>query len=108
MSGAAEAVRRGTVDVGVLFTSDGTLAEHDLVLLRDDRHLQPAENVTPVVRAEVVREHDGLSGVVDRVSALLSTDELRTLNATVRMGTSPADAAARWLAEHGLTAAATG
>ena len=26
----AEAVQRGTVDVGVLFTSDGSLAEHDL------------------------------------------------------------------------------
>ena len=33
----AAAVQQGTVDVGVLFTSDGTLAEHGLVLLQDDR-----------------------------------------------------------------------
>ena len=43
----------------MLFTTDGTLGGPDpkLVLLEDDRHLQPAENVVPVVRREVVRRH---------------------------------------------------
>jgi osmoprotectant transport system substrate-binding protein len=99
----AEAVRRGTVDVGLLFTSDGTLAEHDLVLLRDDRRLQPAENVTPVVREETLGKHDGLDAVIDRVSAALTTSELRTLNAMIGDGTPAQDAAAVWLADRGFT-----
>lgn len=99
----AEAVRRGTVDAGVLFTSDGTLAEHDLVLLRDDRGLQPAENVTPVIRTEVLRADPGIGEVIDRVSAALTTTELRTLNAMVRSGTTPEDAASLWLSDHGLS-----
>ena len=51
----AEAVRRGLVDVGVLFTTDASLDEHGLLLLVDDRALQPAENVTPLVRSEVAQ-----------------------------------------------------
>jgi osmoprotectant transport system substrate-binding protein len=99
----AEAVQRGTVDVGVLFTSDGSLADHDLVLLADDRHLQPAENLVPVVRREALsRSGPALARVLDGVSARLTTAELRTLNSLVRKGV-PADVvAARWLAGQGI------
>ena len=99
----AEAVQRGTVDVGVLFTTDGSLAEHDLVLLEDDRLLQPAEHVTPLVRrGAVTRFGPEMVDVLDAVSAELSTDALRRLNASVRSGVAPTRAAAVWLAEHGL------
>ncbi len=100
----ADAVQRGTVDVGVLFTSDGSLTEHGLVLLRDDRRLQPAENVTPLVRRDAV-EHFGpeLSETIDAVSAELTTKELRALNALVSGGATPGEAAATWLDGHELT-----
>ena len=74
----AEAVEQGTVDVGVLFTSDGSLAQHGLVLLQDDRELQPAENVTPLVRRDAIeRFGPGLTEAIDAVSAELTTTELR-------------------------------
>lgn len=99
----AEAVQRGTVDVGVLFTTDGSLADHDLVLLEDDRLLQPAEHLTPLVRRDAVtRFGPEMVEVLDAVSAALSTDALRRLNASVRSGVAPSRAAAVWLAEHGL------
>jgi osmoprotectant transport system substrate-binding protein len=99
----AEAVARGTVDVGVLFTSDGSLAEHDLVLLRDDRRLQPAENVTPLVRRDAVeRFGTEMVDLLDAVSAELTTTQLRALNARVRAGTAPGTAAAQWLRDHGF------
>lgn len=99
----AEAVERGTVDVGVLFTSDGSLAQHDLVLLRDDRRLQPAENIVPLVRRGTVeRFGPRLTHVIDRVSAELTTEGLRELNALVSTGTSIEHAAARWIATHGF------
>lgn len=99
----AEAVERGTVDVGVLFTSDGSLAEHDLVLLRDDRELQPVEQVTPLVRRDAVERfgHE-MVATLDSVSAELTTADLRRLNATVARGVEPEAAAARWLEQHGL------
>ncbi len=97
----ADAVERGTVDVGVLFTSDGHLAQGDLVMLRDDRHLQPAESIIPVVRQDAVeRFGEGLVDVLDRVSARLTTEGLQRLNALVAQGTSIDDAATIWLDEH--------
>ncbi|MEZ0235483.1 MAG: glycine betaine ABC transporter substrate-binding protein [Actinomycetota bacterium] len=99
----AAAVQQGTVDVGVLFTSDGSLAQHGLVLLRDDRRLQPAENVTPLVRRDAIeRFGPGLTEAIDAVSAELTTTELRALNALVSSGVAPAVAAARWLDDHHL------
>jgi osmoprotectant transport system substrate-binding protein len=100
----SEAIRRGTVDVGVLFTSDGDLAQRGLVLLKDDRRLQPAENVTPIVRIEAEdRFGDEMIDALDAVSARLTTRALRRLNSLVRDGATTRDAAMAWLSEHGLS-----
>ena len=98
------ALRAGTVDVALLFTTDAAIQENDFVLLEDDRGLQPAENVTPVVRDEVIERHgDRFVRVVDAVSRLITTAELRALNANVTLeGASPERVAAAWLAERGL------
>jgi osmoprotectant transport system substrate-binding protein len=98
------ALRSGTVDVALLFTTDAAIDEHDFVLLYDDLGLQPAENVTPVVRDEVVDAHgDAFVRLLDSVSALLTTGDLRDLNARVAEGETTRDVAAAWLAEHGLS-----
>lgn len=98
------ALRSGTVDVALLFTTDAAIDENDFVLLYDDLGLQPAENVTPVVREEVLDAHgDAFVRLVDSVSALLTTEDLRELNARVAEGETPDDVAAAWLAEHGLS-----
>lgn len=98
------ALRSGSVDVALLFTTDAAIDRNDFVLLYDDLGLQPAENVTPVVRAEVVEAHgEGFVRLVDSVSALLTTEDLRELNARVAEGATPKDVAAAWLVEHGLS-----
>ena len=97
------ALAEGTVDVALLFTSDAAIDLNDFVLLEDDRGLQPAENVTPIVRTGVLdRFGTTLAETVNAVSALLSTDELRTLNAEVARGATPRGIAARWLASNGF------
>lgn len=74
-----ELVRRalsdGVIDVGVLFSTDAVLADGDLVVLRDDRRLQPAENVVPIVRRPAVDDRaaailDAVSGHLDRKSVV--------------------------------------
>jgi osmoprotectant transport system substrate-binding protein len=97
------ALAEGTVDVALLFTSDGAIDLNDFVLLEDDLQLQPAENVTPVIRTGAL-DHFGpsLTGTVNAVSALLSTRELRRLNAEVARGATPEQIASRWLASNGL------
>lgn len=98
-----QALTGGHVDVGLLFSTDPRLAADDLVVLADDRGVQPAENVTPMVRREAVdRWGDSLTGTVDAVSARLTTDALVSLNAGVAAGRSPRDVAAEWLDAEGL------
>ena len=100
----AEAIRRGTVDAGVLFTTDGALTTNDLVLLEDDRGLQPSENVVPIVRHDVIeRFGPKVETTLDRVSSLLTTDDLRRLNELIAKGTEPAAAARVWLDANGIS-----
>ena len=49
-----QALNDGYVDIALLFTTDPSIARDKLVELVDDRDLQPAENVIPLVRTEVV------------------------------------------------------
>lgn len=101
---AAEALAMGQLDVALLFTTDQEIAARDLVILQDDRGLQPAENVTPIVRTEVLRRFGpGVSEILDAVSAKLTTSELAGLNLVVgTQGRTPAQAAHDWLALNGL------
>ena len=98
------ALEEGDVDVALLFTTDPDIAAHDLVLLEDDRELQPAENVVPIVRSEVLdRYGSAFSRAIRRVTRRLSTPELRALNRSIEVeGRRPRDVAAEWLTEQGL------
>jgi osmoprotectant transport system substrate-binding protein len=92
------------VQVGLLFTSDGVIKAKDFVLLADDKGLQPAENLVPAIRQEVLDSHSGsLSSALNAVSAKLTTPELIVLNARVGFdGEDPDKVAADWLAANGL------
>jgi osmoprotectant transport system substrate-binding protein len=92
------ALTGGQIDAGILFTSDGAIDGSNLVLLKDDRGLQPAENITPIVRREVVdRFGPRFVAVVDSVSALLTTHALRSMNGQVATSQTPREAAAGFL-----------
>ncbi|MCF6736329.1 ABC transporter substrate-binding protein [Blastococcus sp. KM273129] len=93
-----EALLSGQVQVGMLETTDARLATAPLVLLVDDRGLQPRENVVPMVRAEVLdRWGAPLREALDDASARLTTEDLVGLNRAVEFdGRTPAEAAQAW------------
>jgi osmoprotectant transport system substrate-binding protein len=95
------ALLAGEVDVALLFTTDPAIERYDLVLLEDDRQLQPAENVTPVVQTELIEQHGReLTSTVNNVTAHLSTAELRRLNGLVNDDASNLhEIASQWLAQ---------
>jgi osmoprotectant transport system substrate-binding protein len=98
-----QALREGEIDVGLLFTSDPAVGGDGLVELTDDRALQPADNVTPIVRTEVAeRWGPTLVARVDDVSARLTTGALRELNAQVMAGRTSRAVATAWLDAQGL------
>ena len=95
-----EALVAGHVQVGLLETTDARLGGGGapVVLLADDRALQPHENVVPLVRtAALDRWGDRLADALDAVSARLTTTDLSGLNRAVEVeGLTPRAAAARW------------
>ena len=92
------------VDVAVLDTTDGNLATGDLVLLSDDRHLQPAENVVPVITGSAMARYGKrLAGAVNAVSAQLTSQALLFMNWRVEVAGDDVTAEARaWLERHGI------
>jgi osmoprotectant transport system substrate-binding protein len=102
-STTALALETGEIDVGMIDTTDPNLAKtgNDLVQLEDDKELQPADNVVPVVRREVVDAYGpSMVRLLNAVSAQLTTLELTMLNLAVADGRAPADAASSWLRAH--------
>jgi osmoprotectant transport system substrate-binding protein len=101
----ALALETGEIDVGMIDTTNPNLAkkDKDLIQLQDDRRLQPADNVVPVVRREVVDAYGpSMVQLLNAVSAQLTTAELGGLNLQVADGRSPADAASGWLRAHAI------
>jgi osmoprotectant transport system substrate-binding protein len=95
----ADALRRGEIDVGLLFSTSAELAADGLVVLVDDRRLQPLENVVPLVRVDALdRWGSAVRTALDSVSSALTTAGLRDLNARVEAGETVERVAASWLA----------
>jgi osmoprotectant transport system substrate-binding protein len=99
-----QALASGQIGVGLLFTTNPAIKRQKLVILTDNRALQPAENITPVVRrATVDRYGPRLLTALNAVSARLTTPELRTLNARMELdGQDPRKVADEWLQAQAL------
>ncbi len=65
------ALKADEVQIGLLFSTDPSIEENGFVPLRDDKHLQNAENITPVIRSSKVNRE--IQRLLDAVSARLST-----------------------------------
>jgi len=92
------------IDVGLLFTSDPSIVAKSFVLLDDDKHLQLADNIAPVVRNAVLQKDDGtLKRLLNSISAKLSQAELNGMNKQVAVDKMDGKAVATaWLKKQGL------
>jgi osmoprotectant transport system substrate-binding protein len=99
-----QALIDGEIGVAVMTTTLPAVRADHLVILADDRGLQPAENVTPLVREAVLTRYGAaFTGVVDAVSGSITTVDLTSLDAAVLHNPSSASTVAeRWLTTHGL------
>src|SRR5215469_7047383 len=99
-----QALTAGDIDVALLFTTDPAIRARHLVVLADNRDLQPAENIVPVLRqATAHRFGPGLLAALNALSARLSDAALASLDTRVELdGRSPRAVAARWVQAQGL------
>lgn len=97
-----EALEAGEIDVGVIFSTNGIIADKGWVLLEDDQDMLAADNVTPVVTTEVAEAYgEDFESLVNEVSAALTTEDLTELNRQFDIEKREADdIAADWVSEH--------
>jgi osmoprotectant transport system substrate-binding protein len=74
------------------------------VLLEDDKHLQLADNIAPVIRKAIVDKDDGtIKKLLNSISAKLSQAELNDMNKQVSVDKQDSKTvAAAWLKKQGL------
>jgi osmoprotectant transport system substrate-binding protein len=99
-----QAVESGQVQVGELFTTDANISTHNFVLLDDDKHLQQADNVAPVVRNDLLAKvGPDFKDSINAIAPKLTTAELTNLNKAVGVDKKDAkDVAGAWLKANGL------
>ncbi len=92
------------IDIGLLFTSDPSIVAKNFVLLDDDKHLQLADNIAPVVRNALLQKDDGtLKRLLNSISAKLTQPELNDMNKQVAVDKADSKVvAAAWLKKQGL------
>ncbi|MGI5339290.1 ABC transporter substrate-binding protein [Streptomyces sp. CA-181903] len=99
---AKQAVRNGKDQMVLTTTTDATLEQFGLVVLKDDKKLQNSDNVLPVVNARKA----GSPQVVEalgKLNKVLTTEDLTELNKKVDAERlKPADVAAQYLKDKGL------
>jgi len=98
-----QAVVEGDAQLGLSGTTDGTLGALGLVVLEDDKQLQNADNLVPVVNAEGPAGSDEVAEILNGLSETLTTEDLAELNRRVdEEREQAADVAEDYLTEEGL------
>lgn len=94
----------GEIDVAVLFSTAGVIAQENWVVLEDDRNMINADNIIPVLSQGLVDTHgQGFVALVNAISAALDTPQLTELNRLYEIDKQDATVVARnWLISVGL------
>jgi len=98
-----ESVVSGESQVGQTGTLDGTLDDQGLVLLEDDRGIQPAQNLVPAVSTEFLEANGDVEEPLNELMGALDNTTLGELIAQVTVDReTPEDVAQTFLEEQGL------
>ncbi|MET8689473.1 ABC transporter substrate-binding protein [Streptomyces sp. NPDC004732] len=97
-----QAVKNGTDQLVLTTTTDATLKNYDLVILEDDKKLQNADNILPVVNAKEAGSKE-IAAALGKLTKTLTTDDLIELNRKVdEERQKEADVAQEYLKSKGL------
>jgi osmoprotectant transport system substrate-binding protein len=96
------ALKNGEVQVVELFSSDGNVVSNNFVALKDNKNLEAADYITPVIRTSV--DSSQVASAINKVSAKLTTAQISKLNLLVTgpQKEAPAAVAQTWLQQQGL------
>ena len=95
------ALDRGDIQIGLIFSSDSAFATGKYVQLQDDKHLQNADNVTPIIRK--AKANSEVVNLLNSISSKLTTDALIDMNKKADVDKQdPDQIASSWLSSNGF------
>ena len=101
---AKKAVQSGKDDMVEVATDDGTLDQFNLVILQDDKHVQLADNLVPIVGKKYAKDAK-LAAAINVLAPVLTSEDLGALDAQVDTEKKlPADVAKAYLVSKNLVA----
>jgi osmoprotectant transport system substrate-binding protein len=102
----AQALLGKTIDVGELCSTQPDIAVNGWVLLQDDKATQPADNIAPLVRDDLLNklaDKAGFQKILNDVSAKMDTATLTNLNKSIAVDKKDVAAVAtEWLKTNGF------
>lgn len=78
-----QSVLDGESQLGLTSTTDGTLEEQGLVVLEDDKAIQPAQNLVPAVSNDFLDANPDVADILNPLMAALTTENLTELNGRI-------------------------
>jgi osmoprotectant transport system substrate-binding protein len=104
-----QAIQAGTIDVGELCSTQPEIQVNGWVILEDDKHTQPAENIAPLVRNSLLTalggERAAFEKLLNDVSAKMTTEALTDLGKQIQVDKKDIAAVAKaWLQANGFVA----
>ncbi len=98
-----KALQGCSVDVIDAFATDGRIASYDIRVLEDDRNLFPPYDACIVVSEEALNEFAGLGDVLEKLSGMITAEQMRKMNyAVTDKLKTPAAVAKEFLKSEGL------
>lgn len=100
---AAAANRTNNTNAAMVYGTDGGIAPAGLIVLQDDKNIQPFYQPTPIIREDTLKQYPQIAELLKPVFAKLDLLTLQNLNGRVQLGGEPAKAvAADFLKENKL------
>ena len=101
------ALDRGDIDIGLIFSSDSAYSTGKYVQLQDDKHLQNADNVVPLIKASKAKAD--VTALLNDIDGKLTTQDLIVLNKSSDVDKQDPDVIAKkWLTDHSYSTSGSG
>ncbi|RYE88671.1 MAG: ABC transporter substrate-binding protein [Hyphomicrobiales bacterium] len=100
---AAAAQKTDGANAAMVYGTDGAISSAGLVVLEDDKGVQPVYEPTPIIREAVLKEHPEIETLLKPVFEKLDLVTLQSLNGRIQVGgEAAADVAKDWLTQNGF------
>ncbi|MGV1871124.1 glycine betaine ABC transporter substrate-binding protein OsmF [Agrobacterium rosae] len=83
---AAAANQTNNANAAMVYGTDGGIAPSGLVVLEDDKNVQPVYQPAPIIREDVLKRHPDIEQILKPVFEKLDLATLQELNARVQVG----------------------